>query len=141
MSASTKQGALDALERRLLEAARLERPDVRARHRAFLALAGGAVLGSATATSTAATIGGASSASGTGTIAAASGSAVATPSAAVGAAGATAVGGAKLFAGAAALAGVAKALALGAISGAVVLGAAHQMHRSEPELSAPAASR
>jgi hypothetical protein len=130
---SPKQQRVDALERRLLEAARLERPDESASHRAFLALAGGALLGSATATTTAtsaaatsaaATIGGAGSAG--------------APSAAAGTAGATALGGAKVVAGATTLVGVAKAVAIGAISGAVALGAAQKMQ--EPRGAAPPAA-
>jgi hypothetical protein len=130
---SSKQQMVDALERRLLEAARLERPDESASHRAFLALAGGALIGSATATTTAtsaaatsaaATIGGAGSAG--------------APSAAAGTAGATAIGGAKVVAGATTLVGIAKAVAIGAISGAVALGAAQKMQ--EPRVAAPPAA-
>jgi hypothetical protein len=117
MSSPSKQHAIDALEQRLLEAARLERPDESASHRAFLALAGGALLGSATATSTAATVG-------------AAGSAAGAHSAAAGTAGATALGGAKIVVGATTLAGVAKAVAIGAISGAVALGAAQRIQAS-----------
>jgi hypothetical protein len=140
MSGPTKQRAIDALERRLLEAARLERPDSRSHRRALLALAGGAALGSATASSAAATLGAAGSASGTGTMAAASGAGAAAPSGAAAAAGATALGGAKAVVGAATLIGVAKAVAIGAISGVVVLGAAQRIQQPEPARPAPRAT-
>jgi hypothetical protein len=134
MSAPSKQRALDALERRLLEAARLERPDSNARHRALLAFAGGAALGSTTVTSAAATFGSAGAAGG-GTVAAASGGATA-PSVTAGAVGATALGGAKVITGVSTLAGVAKMVAIGAISGVVVLGAAQRIQA--PDHTPPA---
>jgi hypothetical protein len=128
MSSLPKRRAVDALERRLLEAARLERPDARARQRAFVAL-GGAMIGSAAASSAAASVAGASGATST--------TSIAVPAATASSA---AVGGAKVVLGGAAFIGVAKALAIGAISGVVVLGAAHKIQSREPARPAPAAA-
>jgi hypothetical protein len=144
MSTTPIERTLEALERRLLEAARVERPRATARQRVVVALAGGAALGSATVGSVAAaaTVGSAGGATGTGTIAAASSAAVVAPSTVVGASGAAAVGSAKVLAGAT-FVGLAKAVAVGAISGAVVLGAAEKLQapRSSGQVppSAPAA--
>jgi hypothetical protein len=116
------QGEMDALETRLLDAARRERPRAAARQRTAIALAGGAMAGSLVVSSAAGAVADAAS-SGAGTIAAVSGA---------GTAGATALGSAKIAASTAAWFGVAKAVALGALSGVVVLGAAKQIHSPEP---------
>jgi|SRR5579859_1934981 len=114
MKTSIGQRRLDDLERRLLDAARIERPNARSRERTMIAIASGAALGSLTASSAAATVA-TSGAAGTGTI-----------------------GGAKL-AGAVSFMGVAKAVAVGAISGAVALGAAQKIQ--EPRHAPPPAAQ